>query len=193
METGDTGILKELEQILKEHHEKSSFLELLLKSDLFNEPKYRYNFNLIVVTLHNRFEDIFDRILRVYTRPKQKDEDLFEDEIMNSLKINTTPEIIRKKLIFNLGFNEKKLIIYDLFRLSKNAKNVIDKLCVIRNSIVHRYNEDDKRFKYIKKNVIFSGGGMATFLMHCIVAMREVLSWETRLLHAIDKAEKELN
>lgn len=128
----------------------------------------------------------------MYTRPKQKDEDLYEDEIMNALKITNSPEAIRERVIFYLGFNEKKLRIYDIFSLSQKARNAIDKLSVVRNSIAHRYCEDDERFKYFKKNIFHNSGSMATFLVHCITAMEEVLSWETRLLDAIDKAEKDL-
>lgn len=190
----ESDITKHLEKICSEYRGKSYFTELLLKSDLFQKiPKYKQNFNFIVFVFHNKLEDIFDRILRSYTRPKQKDEWIFSDEIMSALKIKSTPEDIRQKLIFKLGFNDKKKIIYDLFPLSKDAKNVIDRLNIVRNSIAHRCNEDDESFKYIKKNVLTNSAGMASFLMHCNTAIGEVLSWETQLLDAIDKAEKELN
>jgi hypothetical protein len=145
-----------------------------------------------VFDLHNRLENIFDRILREYTRPKQNDEDLYEDEIMTTLKTAMSSEAIRERIIFNSGFYDKKSIIYEMFPLSQKAKHAIDKLCVVRNSIAHRYSDDDQRFKYYKKNIIHNAGGMATFIVHCITATREVLSWEIRLLDAIKKAETDL-
>lgn len=181
-----------IQKILKEYKGKSRFLVELKSLLFYKKTSYQVDFNIIIIELQNNVEDIFDRILRSYTRPKQKEEYLYDDEIIQDTTAQITPEEVRSKIIFNFGFAEKKNLIYKLFKVSKSTKTIIDKLNEMRNAIAHRYNENDKRFLHKKKNVLHDLDSLVNFFNNSLEGIIEILEIETKLLNAIDKAEDEL-
>ncbi|MFH1875331.1 MAG: hypothetical protein ABH865_00380 [Candidatus Omnitrophota bacterium] len=181
-----------LHNILKGYKNKCRFLTELKTSLFTKKTSYQLDFDIIIIQLQNRVEDIFDRILRTYTRPKQKEEYLYNDEIMKDTAAKFTPEEVRNLIIFNLGFSEKKNLIFKLFKVSKSTKTIIDKLNEMRNAIAHRYSEDDKRFIYKEKNVLHDPNTLINFFRDNFEGIIEILEIETKLLDAIDKAEGEL-
>lgn len=181
-----------IQKILKEYKSKSRFLAELKSLLFYKKTSYQVDFNIIIIGLQNKVEDIFDRILRSYTRPKQKEEYLFDDEVIQDATAQLAPEEVRSQIIFNFGFAEKKNLVYKLFKVSKSTKTIIDKLNEMRNAIAHRYNENDKRFLYKKKNVLHDLDSLVNFFNDSLEGVIEILEIETKLLDAIDKAEDKL-
>ncbi len=188
----NSNLEKEIDSILKSFHSKRKFIYEIKKALFQKEPEYRIDFDVIILRLQNKIEDIFDRILRCYTRPKQKEEYLYDDEIMKEMKVQKDPEMIRKEIILNLGFAEKKSLIYKTFKISAKTKQIIDKLNEVRNAIAHRYSERDRRFLYKQKNILDDDKALKIFLYDCLLGVNEILEVDTKLLDAIDRAEKEL-
>ncbi|MBU1044512.1 MAG: hypothetical protein KJ915_08990 [Candidatus Omnitrophica bacterium] len=190
----DKILLKKLEELVKEKVKKEVFLKELIKSELFMKyPKYRLAFNSVIMAIHNLTENVFDRIIRCYVRPKQKDESLYDDAVITYCNTKLCPEEVRGYIIFNFGFEEKKNLIHKVFGLSKKTKNLIEKLNVIRNAIAHRYDENDQRYFYKKQNVVENCSVLVMFIEDYFLALKEILRIDTRLLDGLDKAEKEFD
>ena len=121
----DPKLFDNIKKIFREHKNKESLLRKVRSLLFIKETNYRIDFNVIVPELQNRLENIFDRIIRCYIRSKQKDEDLYDAEIvknLNNIKNALTPEEVRHHIVFSLGFFEKKLLVYKLFKLAKHTK-----------------------------------------------------------------------
>jgi len=183
---------EEIKAILEELKNKSDFLRILKRLLHQKQPEYRVDFDIVVFYLQNKVEDVFDRILRCYTRPKQKDEYLYEHEIMKEIAVSKDSETIRAEIIFNLGFAEKKSLVYKTFKISRQTRQVIDKLNEIRNAVAHRYSEEDKRFFYNHKNILTDYKALRGFFEDCLTGVNEIFNLDTKLLDAVDKAEKGL-
>ncbi len=188
---GEERLFIDIQKLLKDHKNKSRFLAGLKSSLFYKKTSYEVDFDIIIIGLQNRVEDIFDRILRSYTRPKQKYQYMYDNEINQSIAVQLSPEDVRSQIISNFGFGDKKNLIYKLFKIPKIMRTVIDKLNEIRNAIAHRYSRDDKRFVYKGKNVLCDLNELP-FLNDVFEGINELLAIETKLLDAIDKAEDEL-
>lgn len=189
----NSSLKKEIDSIFKAFNYKSRFIREIKKTLFQKQPEYRVDFDIIILRLQNWTEDIFDRILRCYTRPKQKEEYLYDDEIMGEMIAQKDSETIRREIIFNLGFAEKKSLIYKTFKISAQTRQIIDKLNEVRNAIAHRYSENDKRFFYKQKNILGNDSALRRFLYDCMAGIDEILKLDTKLLNAIDRAEKEFS
>ena len=183
-----------LKKIFCEYEGKGKFLSSLKSEFFVRQANYRIDFNILVIGLQNEIEDAFDRILRCYIRPKNNDDEyLYDDEIMKLTKAKIKPEEVRKSIIFNLGFAEKKALIFRLFHITKTTREIINKLNEVRNAIAHRYEENDKRFIYNGRNILLDLNTMVYFFADCFVSGNEIFDIDTNLLDAIDKAEQELD
>jgi len=191
-QSDNSELFKKLEAITKEGIRKTSFLKSFRGALFEKETAYQHDFKLIIPKLQDCLENVFDRMLRCYIRPKQKDEWMFDDEIEKSIRSESSPEKVRDHLIFNFGFAEKKALIYRLFKPPKHTKRIIDKLNALRNAIAHRYDENDKRFVYNGKNILHDHGTLIKFCNDCVVAVNDILDIDTNLLDTIDRAEKKL-
>ena len=186
----DSKLFKELEKICKEHAIKAGYIKKFKRLLLSKYPEYRLEFNLIIMRMHNWYEDVFDRILRSYIRPRQKDEWIYDDDIIKMLKARLTPEETRHIIIFNLGFIDKKNVIHKLFGLSKKARDLIEKLNRLRNAIAHRYSKESRHFFYNGQNILDNPKVLDLFAYDYFKILEEILKIETALLDALDKEEK---
>ena len=182
-----------LEKICRDHMNKRKFLKTLKSHLMTKHPSYRSDFNLVIMRLHNCLEDVFDRIIRSYIRPKQKDEWMYSDEVINSLNAKLLPEDVRNYIVFNLSFFEKKNLIHKLFGITKSTREFIEILNCMRNAIAHRYAEDDVRFCYKKQNILQNYVTLKIFITDYFHVLGEILKIDTKLLDALDKAEKALD
>jgi len=183
-------IIKEIETICQEHMSRTVFIKKLRRLFCSQYSEFSIEASFLIIKFHNKLEDIFDRILRNYIRPRQKDEDLYNDDIMKALKLRNDPEKVRHDIIFNLDFIAKKNILHKMFGLPKKTREFIEKLNNMRNGIAHRYAEEDQRFLYHKKSIFSDKSALEQFVVEYGQVVNDILSLDTNLLDAIDKTEE---